>query len=167
MTWTSTGPRDDHILDEFDCGVDSLNRWLVTSARRADKQDTARVYVWTKPGDNRVLAYFAINPTQVIRRDDGIDKSAEVLDHVPAFMISKLAVDRSIQGHGNGKDLVFDAIGRIVGVAQLGGGRLIVVDALDEKAHAFYRGLDFIPVEKNSRRLYMKIAAARKALGVG
>jgi len=167
MTWLSAGLTDRHLLDDFDCGVDSLNRWLTNCARRANVQDTARVYVWTRRGDQHVVAYFAINPTRISREDDGISKSAAVLDLVPAFMISKLAVDKSIQGQGNGKDLVLDAIGRIVGVAQLGGGRLIVVDAIDETAHAFYCGLDFVPVEKNPQRLYMKVATARKVLGMG
>jgi GNAT superfamily N-acetyltransferase len=167
MTWLSTGLGEHHLLDDFDCGTDSLNRWLAEGARRANRQDTARVYVWTQRGDDRVLAYFAINPTQINREDDGISKSAAVLDRVPAFMISKLAVDRSIQGQGNGKDLVFDAVGRIVGVAQLGGGRLIVVDAIDDAAHAFYRKLDFIPAQNNSHRLYMKVATAHRILGIG
>jgi hypothetical protein len=166
MTWVSAGLRENHRLDEFDCGVDSLNRWLVHTARRADQQDTARTYVWTERGDDRVMAYFAITPTQVNREDEGISKSAAVLDRAPAFLIAKLAVDLAIQGQGNGKDLAFDAIGRIVGVAQLGGGRLIVVDAIDEKAAAFYAKLNFIPVQNNPHRLYMKIATARKALGI-
>lgn len=167
MNWLSIGLGEHHLLDGFDCGVDSVNQWLITSARRADRQDTARVYVWARRDDHRVVAYFAINPTRVNREEDGISKSAAVLDKVPAFMIAKLAVDQSIQGRGNGKDLVFDAIGRIVGIAQLGGGRLIVVDAIDDRAHAFYRKLDFIPVQNNSERLYMKIETARRVLGVG
>jgi hypothetical protein len=57
--------------------------------------------------------------------------------------------------------------GRIVSVAQLAGGRLIVVDAIDDGAAAFYRKLDFIPVENNPHRLYMKVETARKVLRIG
>ena len=74
------------------------------------------------------------------------------------------AVDLSIQGQGHGKDLAFDAIGRIVGAAELGGGRLIVVDAIDDTAFAFYKKLNFSPVQNNPERLYMKIATARAVL---
>jgi hypothetical protein len=167
MTWESTALSERHRLDDFDCGVDSLNRWLVQTALRASKQDTARTYVWTAEGDDRVVAYFAIAPTQVNREDDGISRSAAVLDRVPAFLITKLAVGRSNQGEGNGKGLALDAIERIVGVAQLGGGRLIVVDAIDDGAVAFYRKLDFISVENTPYRLYMKVETARKILRVG
>lgn len=167
MTWLSTGLTEHHQLDEFDCGVDSLNRWLARTALRAHQQATARTYVWTEHGDDRVVAYFAITPTQVNREEDGISKSAAVMDRVPAFLIAKLAVDLSIQGQGNGKDLAFDAIDRIVGVAELGGGRLIVVDAIDETAFAFYEKMNFIPARNNPERLYMKIATARAVLGIG
>lgn len=168
MTWVSTGIADHHELDEFDCGVDSLNRWLIDAARRADSLDTARTYVWTAQGENRVRAYFAITPTQVNRIEDGISKTASGgLELVPAYLLAKLAVDRSIQGHGNGRQLVLDAVSRIVGVAQLGAGRLIVVDAINDRAVAFYKSLDFIAVQNTPRRLYMKLATARAALGIG
>lgn len=163
MTFSSTGLTEAHSLDEFDCGVDGLNRWLKHNARQAHKKDTARTYVWTEPGLARVLAYFAITPTQINRDEAGISGSmAASLDRVPAFLIAKLAVDKSIAGQGNGKDLLFDALGRIVGVAQLGGGRLIVVDAIDEDAVGFYKRFDFIQVEESPKRLYMKVATARR-----
>ena len=165
--WVSTGIAEHHQLDGFDCGVDDLNRWLVDSAWQADRKDTARTYVWTQRGQSRVMAYFAITPTQVNRIEDGISKTAcGQLDRVPAFLIAKLALEQSIAGVGNGRHLALDAITRVVGVSQLGGGRLIVVDAIDEGAAEFYRKIDFIPVANTPLRLYMKIATARAALGV-
>ncbi|TQF74865.1 GNAT family N-acetyltransferase [Rhodococcus spelaei] len=167
MTWVSSGLTAEHDVDEFDCGVDPLNRWLIQSAWQAHKRDTARTYVWTQRGDSRVMAYFAITPTQVNREEDGISKTvAARLDRVPAFLIAKLAVEKSIQGDGNGKQLLLDAIGRIVGVAQLGGGRLIVVDAIDDAAASFYEKYDFIPVQNTPRRLIMKIETARKVFRI-
>lgn len=165
--WVSEWIDDHHELDEFDCGVGTLDRWLVESARRANSLDTARTYVWVRRGESRVLAYFAITPTSVDRVADGISKRAcGGLDYVPAYLIAKLAVDKSIAGQGNGRQLVLDAVARIVGVAQVGAGRLIVVDAIDSGTVDFYRKLDFIPVEHTPRRLYMKVATARTALGI-
>jgi len=167
MNWVSKGLITEHSLEEFDCGVEPLNRWLGSHALQAHRNDTARTYVWTKPGDSRVMAYFAITPTQVNREEDGISKTlAARMDRVPAFLIAKLAVDKTIQGDGNGKQLLLDAIGRIVGVAQLGGGRLIVVDAIDDGAAAFYRKYDFKPVQNDPRRLVMKVETARKVFRI-
>jgi GNAT superfamily N-acetyltransferase len=166
--WVSTGIGDHHVLDEFDCGVDKLNRWLAESALRADSLDTARTYVWVQRGERKVMAYFAITPTVVDRVTDGISKTAAGrMDYVPAYLLAKLAVDKSIAGQGNGRQLVLDAITRMVGVSQVGAGRLIVVDAIDDDTTEFYKKLDFIPVTNTPRRLYMKIATARAVLGVG
>ena len=44
-----------------------------------------------------------------------------------------------------------------------GGVPLIVTDAINETAHAFYRHHDFIPVP-GTHRLYLKISTAQAAL---
>ena len=46
----------------------------------------------------------------------------------------------------------------------MGGGRLIVVDAINEEAQRFYERFDFTPVAKRERRLVMKVSTASKAL---
>lgn len=111
-----------------------------------------------------MVAYFAIAPTQVLRADLPGGGLAGGYSVVPAYLLARLAVDRSEQGRGLGRQVLVDALGRIVEAAAVGGGRLIVVDAMDDPAHEFYRHHDFIPVA-GSARLYMKISTARAALG--
>jgi hypothetical protein len=64
-----------------------------------------------------------------------------------------------------GSELLVDVLERIVAAARAGGGRLIVVDAIDDEAHAFYRRHDFVPIT-GSMRLYLKVATAEAVLGV-
>jgi predicted N-acetyltransferase YhbS len=90
---------------------------------------------------------------------------------VPAYLLARLALDLSLQGQGLGGELLVDALGRIVAAADVAGGRLIVVDAIDEAAAAFYARHDFRSVRGaaasvSPRRMAMKIATARSALGV-
>jgi hypothetical protein len=59
---------------------------------------------------------------------------------------------------------MLDALEVIVAAAEHSAGRVIVVDAIDENAAAFYERHDFIRV-RGSRRLVMKVATARRALG--
>ena len=47
-----------HHLDEFDCGVDSLNRWLRQSALIAAASGTAATYVLCR--GERVVGYYAL-----------------------------------------------------------------------------------------------------------
>ncbi|MDP4015341.1 MAG: hypothetical protein Q8P38_12100 [Candidatus Nanopelagicales bacterium] len=55
-----------------------------------------------------------------------------------------------------------NALEIITSVAERGGGRLIVVDAVNPAAESFYRHHDFTPTRDG--RLVMKIATARAAL---
>lgn len=157
---------DDHALDGFDCGKESLNNWLVEQARRADSSGVAHVYVWTLRGDPKVCAYFAICPTEIVRKDDGVPGSiAGGYSRISGYLIARMAIDRALQGQGFGEQLLLDALGKVVAASVIGGGRLIVVDAIDDEAQAFYQHYHFIPVRLRERRLVMKVATAAKALG--
>lgn len=163
--WRSQPLTDEHDLSDFDCGVDSLNTWLSDQARRAERSDTARTYVWTRSQDVQVAAYYSIAPTQ-IRRDEITGGQAGGVSVVPAYLLARLALDRSLHGQKLGSELLFDALDIIVRAAASAAGRLIVVDAIDDNAARFYRHHDFTPVKGNPWRLVMKVSTARQALGV-
>ena len=159
---TALGP--DHEVGAFRCGRPPLDAWLQQQARRAQEAGTARTYVWTKPGSVDVLAYYSIAPTQVTK--DEVPKSLTGgYRTIPEYLLARLALDQSLHGAGLGAELLIDALGRIVEASTAGGGRLVVVDAMDEQAHAFYRRFDFKPVE-GAMRLHLKIATARAVLGL-
>jgi GNAT superfamily N-acetyltransferase len=150
-----------HVTSEFDCGVPSLNAWLVRSALTAQSKGVAAVEVWAD-GD-RVLAYFAISPTSV--SGAGLPASASTgLEVIPAYLLGKLALDRSLHGRGLGARLLTQALRRVLAAADRAGGRLLVVDAIDDAAAEFYRHFGFVPIE-GTNRLYMKVATIRAALG--
>ena len=83
---------------------------------------------------------------------------------IPAYLLARLALDQSLLGTGLGGELLHDALDRIVSAADNASGRLVVVDAFDEKAAAFYRHYDFKPVKNNPRRLVMKISTVQKII---
>ena len=163
---------DDHRLDAFTCGKDPLDAWLKSQARRAQGAGTAlgraqgagtaQTYVWTRPGSSAVLAHFSIAPTQVVRSEVPRPLTGGY-SVIPAYLLARLALDHTLQGQGLGGELLLDALARIIDAAKVGGGRLIVVDAIDEQAAAFYRRHDFISIG-NSPRLYLKVATAETVL---
>lgn len=152
-----------HRLDEFDCGVPSLNEWLTTHARRAKKSGTANTYVWTHHGDDRVVAYYAIAPHQISRSEVSSGLAGGV-NSIPGYLLARLALDSTLQGAGLGGQLLRAALERIVAAANIGSGRLVVVDAIDDQAAAFYARYDFRPVKDNPHRLVHKIETIRKSL---
>lgn len=164
MTRWNSRPLDDrHDLAQFTCGVGSLDGWLRTQAIRAGRSDTARTYVWTESGSLSVVAYYAITPTQ-IRRVELSRSMAGGVSVVPGYLLARLALDRSLHGRGLGGQLLRDALEVVVAAAGHAAGRLVVVDAIDDAAAAFYRHYDFRPVAGSPHRLVMKVATARRAL---
>lgn len=162
--WTSVRLSEKHDLHEFDCGVPALNEWLNGHAMDAAKRGTARTYVWTDVGSDRVVAYYAITP-HTVRRDEVSSSLASGLLVIPGYLLAKLALDQALRGQGLGGELLHDALSRMVEAADVASGRLIVVDAIDDTAAKFYQRYDFQPVKDNPRRLVIKIATVRAALG--
>lgn len=166
MHFESARLADDHILEEFDCSKESLNKWLVDDAARADASGIAHVYVWTPLREPKVCAYFAICPTEVVRKVDGVSGSlAGGYSRIPGYLIARLALDSSLHGRGYGEQLLIDAVSKAVAASEIGGGRLIVVDAIDTEAVAFYMHFGFALVRNREGRLVMKVSTAAKALG--
>jgi GNAT superfamily N-acetyltransferase len=129
---------------------------------RAQEAGTARTYVWTPPDSRRVVAYYSVTPTQVLRSEVPADAGGYSV--VPAYLIARLALDRDLHGQGYGTDLLLDAVEVIVNASTRAAGRLIVFDAIDTNAAAFYQRQGFHAVKGDPLRLVMKMATARSVL---
>lgn len=164
MNWHSAPLGSDHDLSEFRCGRDALDRWLRDEALRAQRAGVSRTTVWTAPEDQIVAAFHTIAPTRFARSQLPSRALSAGYSHVPGYLVGRLALDETLHGTGLGSQLLLDALDVIVSAAEVAGGRLIAVDAIDERAHAFYRHHDFTPIEGSSR-LVMKVSTARAALG--
>lgn len=162
--WISSELTREHQLEAFDSGQEDLDRWLVDHALRAQAAGTARTIVWSEASAGSAVAYYSVAPTQLTSSELPSRSLAGGYSVAPGYLLARLALDRSLQGQGLGSELLFDALTRITDAASRAGGRLIVVDAIDQDAHGFYCHHDFQPIE-GSRRLVMKIATARAVLG--
>jgi GNAT superfamily N-acetyltransferase len=168
VTYHSTRLEATHKLEAFDCGVESLNRWLLLEAMRAQKADTARTYVWTQTDDDHeVLAYFSIAPTGIIRHEVSSGQAGGQSGFIPAYLLGRLALDIRLQGQGLATELLIDALGRIIGASEITAGRLIIVDAIDDRAKTFYTKRGFTPVKTRPNRLAIKVSTVRRLFGLG
>ncbi|WP_050803325.1 MULTISPECIES: GNAT family N-acetyltransferase [Protofrankia] len=79
---------------------------------------------------------------------------------IPAVLLAKLALDKTLQGQGLGGLLLADAVDRIVEATRTVAARFIVVDAIDEQAVSFYIKYGFTQVPATSRLLKRMSAAA-------
>ncbi len=66
-------------------------------------------------------------------------------------------------GKGLGGQLLLDALETVAAAANVGGGRLVVVDAIDERAHRFYAHYGFTPIA-GGMRLFARIDAVSASI---
>lgn len=154
-----------HDLDAFDCGHDALSSWLSQHAGRAAGQGT-RTYLLVEDVTGAVVGYFAVAPHLLERDDAPRSVRRGAAQRIPAILLAKLALDKRVHGKGLGGELLVHAQTTVVTAARAAGGRLVVVDAIDESAASFYRAHDFTPAPTDPRRLIMKLSTAARALGL-
>lgn len=85
-------------------------------------------------------------------------------DPVPVALLGRLAVDRTWQGGGLSRDLMRDAILRVLGAADIIGLRANLVHAISDAAKRFYERCGFSPSPVDPMTLMMTVATARKML---
>lgn len=155
-------PLADQELGGFECGNSELGEWLRRHARNAAGQGT-RTYVLVDE-TGAVVGYFTLAP-HLLERDEAPSRLARGASRqIPAILLAKLAIATSLQGQGLGAELLVGALAIIIEAARHAGGRLVVVDAIDDEAKAFYLHHDFQPIPGHDRRLVMKLSTAAKAL---
>lgn len=155
-------PLGDQDLDEFSCGNEELDEWLRRHGGTATGQGT-RTYVLADH-DGSVRGYFAVAPHLLLREDAPPRLARGASREIPAILLAKLALGTSLQGQGLGSELLVHALETIVGAARRAGGRVVLVDAIDNHAKEFYEHHDFEPLPGHPRRLVMKLSSAAKAL---
>ncbi len=153
----------DHDLETFESRAMPLDDWLRRFARHADAANTGRTFVWVEPRTQTVVGYFNL-AAHLLRRADvpnGIGRGSPAV--IPAILLARLALDRSLQGQGHGGQLLVDALERAVDASTRAAARFIVVDALDDVALRFYLRFGFRPCP-GSRRLVRKTSEVAVAL---
>ncbi|MGF1617053.1 MAG: GNAT family N-acetyltransferase [Acidimicrobiia bacterium] len=154
-----------HSVSSFRCGNADLDNWLAESALNSDRSGTARVYVWLDEL-GEANGYFAIAP-HTLRRERLPPSVARGSPHaIPGYLLARLAVAESLQGRGNGGRLLVEALRTTLEAIRVGGGRVIVVDAIDDHAHNFYEHFGFKPIPETGGRLVMKASAAAASVGL-
>jgi GNAT superfamily N-acetyltransferase len=161
--WTIERLGSSHDRTAFDCGNPILTDWLRQRASQFEKRDLARTYVASKSGSRIVLGYYAVSNHRVGHEALPADEAKGLprLD-VPVVLLGRLAVDRSVQGHGLGSLLLIDALRRAQHLAEHVGVRAVEVDAIDDAARQFYLGFGFIPLLDDPNHLFLSMQVIRK-----
>jgi GNAT superfamily N-acetyltransferase len=126
----------------------------------------ARTFVWIPADSDAVVAYYSLSAHAVTRDSAPARIGRGVPDPVPAALIAKLALDRSLQGQGLSRVLLADALERTISASERGPAvRAIVVDVLTDKGRDLYAACGFVEVPGAASRMILRAESAASALG--
>lgn len=144
----------DHDRGSFTCSVQSLDAYLRTQASQDMRRKANAAFVLVgAAAPATILGYFTLCATALGQGD--IPEAAR--KHVPRYplvsatLIGRLAVARNRQGEGLGAVLLARALRKAHDSAATVGSCMIVVNAIDERAAAFYAAHGFIHLPDSPR----------------
>jgi GNAT superfamily N-acetyltransferase len=150
-----------HAVDTFDCGQESLNRFLKKHALENHRSGGSQTYVGL--ADEAVIGYYtlAVGSAEQEQAPERVKKG--LAKHaVPLMLLARLAVDLHWQNQGVGAALLKNAILRTLQAADIAGIRALVVHAKDDAARKFYECFDFFPSPTDPLHLFALLKDLRK-----
>lgn len=148
-----------HDRAGFVCNEPTLERYLREQAAQHHRDGIATTHVLVdQVAPARILGYYTLSAAQLLLEDlHDADRRRLPRYPVPAVRMGRLAVATGEQGKGHGGLLLAHAIARCLDLREQLGVRVLVVDALHDKAAAFYRGYGFHPTTAQAKTLYLPL----------
>ena len=156
VTVEPLGPHHDRA--SFSCGEPSLDHYIRRQASQDIRRRVARVFVASGDPPERIAGYYTLSAAS-FEKDNLPAELSRRLPHypVPAAVIGRLGVNLRTQWSGLGEILLLDAVHRVVRAGDTVGVYAVVVDALHDRAGAFYERYGFAPFSSQPLRLYLPL----------
>lgn len=153
-----------HIVENFDCGSDDLNRFISRFALNSQSAGSAQTYVAL--ADENVVGYYSLAVGAVAHSHAPTRMAKGLARHpVPVMLLARLAVDNDAKRKGLGAALLRDALARTLQAADIAGIRAIIVHAKDSEARQFYEHFDFDPSPTDPYHLHLLIKDLNNQMG--
>ncbi len=131
----------EHALDDFTCGVASLDEWLKRRAYPNQVSGASRTYVVTE--GRRVVGYYCLASGALALNIAPSSVRRNMPDPVPMAVLGRLAIDLLWQGKGLGAAMLQDAVMRSAQAGGIIGIRGLFVHAISDEAKIFYEHYGF------------------------
>lgn len=154
---------DDHQIDAFASGAPTLDAWLKRKARTNQASGASRTYVLCR--GRRVVGFYALAAGSVSHDLAPRKLRQNMPDPIPVIVLGRLAIDASEQGNGLGRALLRDAVLRITAAAHEVGIAAILVNALNDRAKAFYLSCGFAETTVEPMTLFARINDVKAMMG--
>ena len=155
-----------HDRRRFDCGEETLNKYLTAIARQHQTKGISKVYVLLdlnlpKPS---VIGYYSLTLCEIDTSELPDKIAKKYPNNIPCVKLGRLAVDKRYQNRGLGALLLSDAIKRVLTISDFIGIVAFFVDAKNDNAGSFYKKYGFLQFKKNPLQLFLPIKTIKQAL---
>jgi len=100
-----------HLVEDFDCGHDDLNRFISRFALNSQSAGSAQTYVAL--ADEKVVGYYSLAVGAVAHSQAPTRMVKGLARHpVPVMLLARLAVDNGAKRKGLGAAMLHDALAR-------------------------------------------------------
>lgn len=150
----------------FDCGDEALNTYLRLQAGQDMKRRVAACFLALDKATGSTAGFYTLSACHVRLQDIDPDWQRKLPRYpvVPTARLGRLAVDRRYQGRKLGAALLANATARAMrsDVAA----HMLLVEAKDDTAAAFYRHHGLRPDPRDPLVLYAPLMTLARALGL-
>jgi GNAT superfamily N-acetyltransferase len=154
-----------HDRGRFDCGDSELNEFLVRYARQSHDQGGAKTFLAIDDKTKAILGFYSLAPASIAyHRALGVIQRGRARHEVPGFRLARIAVHHAQQGQGLGGQLLLAAGRRCLMAASVVGGTILIIDAKNDKAAAWYIRYGAIPLLDGSLTLVLALATIESLL---
>jgi GNAT superfamily N-acetyltransferase len=152
-----------HDVSSFQNGKHpSLDEWLRSRALASEGLSARTYVICDAHRPDRVVGYYAIS--MAMEQRSGLPSAKlrrGMPEQVPLLLIGRLALDRGVQGHGLGSDLLADALRRCLAAAEIAGARGVIAHAIDDDAVRFYEKHGFVHCPLGERVMLLPMETVR------
>ena len=136
-----------HNKKEFSCGKLQLDNYIHFQATQDVKKMLAACFVLVN-NQNTVLGYYTLSNSGIPKDTIPFEFQKRIPNsytNLPATLLGRLAIDKSISGKGMGELLLLDALKRCYYVSKSEiGSMAVIIDPIDDNAILFYKKYGFI-----------------------
>jgi GNAT superfamily N-acetyltransferase len=155
--------RRDHPVENFDCGREELNRYLVRYAWQNQQTGAAQTYVGIV--GEIIVGYHSLAVASMTLEDAPERQTKGLAKHpVPVMLLARIATDHRRPGQGVAKALLRDAMQRTLRASEIALIGALAVHAKDEEARHFYEHFDFVPSPTDPLHLFVLLKDVRRMI---
>jgi ribosomal protein S18 acetylase RimI-like enzyme len=156
-----------HERSSFRCGNDRIDQYFRQAVTQDIKRRYATCFVAIEKSSGRVAGFYTLSANDVPLTDvpSELAKKLPRYPSVPATLTGWMGRHVDFRGSGLGEALLFDAI-KTVATAPIGSHALFV-NAIDEKAAAFYKTYGFVSLADKPNTMYIPVLTALKLIERG